>query len=254
MLRTAIIAIARNEDLYLGEWVDYHLSLGFDRLIIALNDDVFNPPLSDPKVTWEDFHGVQGVQPIAYRRLYKRYRGEFDWILFLDIDEFLVMEYHDSVGDFLEDFNNGIIRLNELHYGDGEMLDVIDGNYQVFNRFLIPGSGDSTYVKSFINTRVDVRNRMIYGHGIYDPTLDAVNALGEPCGNRNQHEERVVLSVAWINHYRTKTVGEYVRQKLFRGGANRNPGRYTMDYFWRINRRTPEKEEYANKLINELKR
>lgn len=251
-MNVGIIAIAKNEDLYLGEWIDYHLKLGFDKIIIGLNDDEFNPPVHNPKVRYVDFHKVQGVQPLAYKRMYRAFKKDFDWFLFIDIDEFLVLENQTDVKEFLKDFDNDIIRVNERHMSDGEMLDVVDGNYKVFDRFLEEGKGDNTFVKSFINTRVDASKKRLLGHGIYDTNLDAVNVLGEKCKNENQHESPIILSKCWINHYRTKTIGEYIRQKLFRGGANKNPQRYTLDYFWKINKKTPEKVAYAQKIIEKL--
>ena len=57
-----------------------------------------------------------------------------------------------------------------------------------------------------------------------------------------------------MNHYPTKTIGEYIRQKYNRGGPNGNPKRYDNweNYFFRTNRKTQEKIDYANKLINEI--
>ena len=110
-----------------------------------------------------------------------------------------------------------------------------------------------TFVKSFINTRVNPGDRMIYGHGIYEKTLDARNAFGDKCESADRHTNRIVHQRCWLNHYPTKTIGEYIRQKYNRGGANKNPLRYSNwdKYFFRTNRRTPEKEAYAMKLIND---
>ena len=35
-----IITTARNEEQFLNEWVDYHLSLGFDHIYICDNNDI----------------------------------------------------------------------------------------------------------------------------------------------------------------------------------------------------------------------
>lgn len=257
-MRTAIIAIARNEQLYVNEWVEHHLSLGFDNIIIADNDDEFILPgiVTDPRVIHEDYTGVERVQPKAYTELYEAYRDRFDWILFEDLDEFVMLDGPGDIGGFLQGFDCDTVRLSCLHFSDGDTLDT-DGDYRVVERFTqhYRTSAD-TFVKSFINTRVELGERRIFGHGIYDPTLDARNTLGDPCENRSQHTMRIVDEVAWINHYPTKTIGEYIRQKMFRGGPNGNPKRYSdwERYFFRTNRRTREKIEYANKLINDLKK
>lgn len=250
MSKIGIIAIAKNEDLYLDEWINWHLGLGFDTIIIGLNDDEFKPLIANPRVIYEDYSGVDKVQSLAYTILYEKYRDQFDWLLFIDIDEFVMCDT--PIKEFLQGFDCDVVRISCKHFSDGDMLDT-DGDYRVVERFTQPYyTSADTFVKSFINTRVELGGRKIYGHGIYNKDLDARNALNDPCENTNQHTTRIVHSVCWLNHYPTKTIGEYIRQKYYRGGANGNPGRYTNweKYFFRTNRRTQEKIDYANKLIN----
>jgi hypothetical protein len=253
MSKVGIIAIAKNENLYLREWIEHHLGLGFDQIIIGLNDDEFKPLILNPQVIYEDYHGVDKVQSLAYTELYKKYRKDFDWLFFCDIDEFVMLE-KGNIKDFLQGFDCDVVRLSCKHFSDMDMLDT-DGDYRVVERFTQPYlTSADTFVKSFINTKIEPGERKFYGHGIYDKTLDARNALNDPCENYNQHTTRIVHEIAWLNHYPTKTMGEYIRQKWKRGGANGNPGRYSdwEKYFFRTNRKTQEKIDYANKLINEI--
>lgn len=254
-MRVGIIAIAKSEELYIREWVEHHLSLGFDEILLADNDDSFLLPgiIDHPAVKHFDYTGIDKVQPKAYTELYQQNKERFDWLLFIDCDEFVMLE-RDNIKDFLQPFNCDVVRINWMCFSDGDMLDT-DGDYRVVSRFTQPYlSGADTFVKSFINTRIELGDRKIYGHGIYDKNLDARNALGDICENTNQHTNRIVHSVCWLNHYPTKTIGEYIRQKYNRGGANGNPGRYTNweTYFFRTNRRTQEKIDYANKIIKTI--
>lgn len=256
-MKVGIIAIARNEQLYIREWVDHHLDLGFDNIILADNDDDFLLPgiIDYPAVMHEDYCGVEGVQPIAYTELYRKYQKDFDWLLFIDIDEFIMLdEHYVSVAEFLEGFDCDVVRISCKHFSDGDMLDA-DGDYRVVRRFTQPYYTQlDTFVKSFINTRVELGERKIYGHGIYNKELDARNAYNDPCENFNQHTQRIIHEICWLNHYPTKTIGEYIRQKYNRGGANKNHKRYSdwEKYFFRTNRKTQAKIDYANKLIKEM--
>lgn len=252
MSKIGIIAIAKNENLYLKEWIEHHLGLGFDRIIIGLNDDEFKPHIINPNVIYEDYHGVEKVQSLAYTELYLKYRKEFDWILFIDIDEFVMCD--SGIKDFLEGFDCDEVRISSKHFSDSDMLDT-NGDYSVVERFTEPYYTDlDTFAKSFISTKVELGDRKIYGHGIYDKTLDARNALGDTCECTTPRIHRIVHSRCWINHYPTKTIGEYMRQKWHRGGANSNPKRYEKweSYFFRTNRKTQAKIDYANKLIKEI--
>ena len=254
-MKVGIIAIAKSEDLYMEEWIDWHLGLGFNTIIIGLNDDEFKPLISNPQVIYEDYSGVQGVQVKAYRKLYRKYQKDFDWLLFIDIDEFVMLE-NDTIQDFLQGFDCDEVRISCKHFTDGDALDT-DGDYRVMARFTEPmGVDEDRFVKSFINTRVDIRHRMIYGHGIYDEDIKAMDALGNPCDSVGHRLKYVVHERCWLNHYPTKTIGEYIRQKYRRGGANNNPGRYSdwEKYFFRTNRRTQEKIDYANKVIKEIEK
>lgn len=255
-MKVGIIAIAKCEELYIREWVEHHLNLGFDRIIIADNDDEFLLPkiIDLPQVIHENYCGVEGVQPIAYTELWHKYRNDFDWLLFIDIDEFVMLEHMDIHG-FLSGFDCDMVRLSCKHFSDMDMLDT-DGDYKVVERFTEPYyTGLDTFCKSIINTRVDIGEKKVFGHGVYDKTLDARNAYGDPCENFNQHTTRIVHERAWVNHYPTKTIGEYIRQKYNRGGANKNPKRYSNweRYFFRTNRMTEEKKAYAKMIISELK-
>lgn len=255
MLKVAIIAIAKDEDKYIAEWLDYHLSLGFDTIIIADNDDELAlSGYSSDRVVIEDYTKVEGVQPLAYSNLFNKYRRSYDWITFFDIDEFLVIEDGRDVKTWLSSYpDTDVVRLNCKHFTDNNELDVIDDNYNVFDRFQTPVSVPDLdrFVKSFIRTDIKLPMPYIYGHGIYNNSLVAVDALGNRCDNSRQKIDRVVHQVAWFNHYRTLTIGEYIRHKYARGGSNRNPGRYKNweEYFFQTNERTDEKIAYAQQLL-----
>jgi len=255
-MRTALIAIAKCESQYIKEWIDHHLSVGFDTIIVADNDDeLLLSGYSSDRVIIEDFTGVEGVQVRAYSQLFQRYRKDYDWIFFCDIDEFLIIEDGRDVNTFLSSFPQDVdtIRLNCKHFTDNDELDVIDGDYSVLTRFLTPISVEQDrFCKSFINTGVKPLFPKICGHGCYDETFKAIDAEGNPCGNEKK-TDKVVHKVAWVNHYRTKTIGEYMRQKWNRGGANKNPYRYKdwTKYFFITNSKTKEKIDYARKIISE---
>ena len=38
-MKSLLCAIAKNEERYINEWVNYHYSLGFDKIVIYNNND-----------------------------------------------------------------------------------------------------------------------------------------------------------------------------------------------------------------------
>ena len=49
---------------------------------------------------------------------------------------------------------------------------------------------------------------------------------------------------AHINHYRTKTLSEFINQKIQRGDVVFENKRLNLNYFWECNTKTPEKLKY----------
>lgn len=257
-MKVAIIAIAKNENLYINEWINYHLNLGFDNIIICDNDDELILPqiIKDDRVIVEDYTNVIGVQPIAYSEMFVKYRNNYDWILFIDIDEFLFLEKHNNVKEFVSGFSDDVdvIRLNWKHYTDSDKLDVKDGNYNVLGRF--PTEIHvyfDFYAKSMIRTKINVKDEDIHvtSHGIFDRELRCYDALGNKC-NSGRYVKNIIHETAWINHYKTKTIGEYIRQKYFRGGPNKASSYKYKDWkktFFETNIVREEKLKYAEELI-----
>ena len=49
-------------------------------------------------------------------------------------------------------------------------------------------------------------------------------------------------------HYMTKTLSEFVKQKLNRGDAVWENRAINLDYYWRINRKTQDKIDYLKNM------
>ena len=67
--------------------------------------------------------------------------------------------------------------------------------------------------------------------------------------------KHVIYDKAVINHYRLKTIEEYITNKMVRLYPDQSEESakniLTLDKFFRHNSRTPEKEEYAKKLMEQ---
>lgn len=100
----AIAAIARNENLYINEWIQYHRELGIAHFYIydnSFGDEPRLEPAIDPKhadvVTVIPAYEKMGYQKEAYTEAYHKYGGEYDYMLFIDIDEFFTLCQHGSI-------------------------------------------------------------------------------------------------------------------------------------------------------------
>ena len=109
MQYAALCCIAKDEDLFLHEWVAYHALLGFERIFIYDNcsavpiTQLLGPWASHPAVTV--YRNAEGSdQQAVYTDCWERHGHEFKWIAFLDADEFLRLNGTNDVRLFLAEF------------------------------------------------------------------------------------------------------------------------------------------------------
>lgn len=112
----AICSIIKDEQQYLKEWLDWNCGLNIDKIFLYEDynskshknitnkyNNVILQPISVleniPKISYTDFK-----QTLVFYQFLNLYKNEFDWIIFIDIDEFLhpKKELH----SLLEDFKN----------------------------------------------------------------------------------------------------------------------------------------------------
>ena len=87
-MKTALVAIARNEEHYLKEWYEYNRKIGFDDIFVYENNWRYKGevPSYVHLIEWD---GTCQQLP-AYNDFIENKRANFDWALFIDVDEFFV--------------------------------------------------------------------------------------------------------------------------------------------------------------------
>jgi len=95
--KTLAIAMRVRDDLEcLKENIEYHTLIGVDHFfiydhksIIPLKEQLMGYKNVTVKIisTWKDFHGS-----VDLKKCVEQYKDEYEWIAFLDVDEFLVMK------------------------------------------------------------------------------------------------------------------------------------------------------------------
>lgn len=118
-----LVAVAKNEGVFLKEWVLYHrLICGFDEIVVYNNDsednseEVLSGLSSEGLCEWVDWPraGHNPPQITAYHHAFQRFRGREGWLLFLDIDEFLFLKEAEDIRSFVRSFggDTGSISFN----------------------------------------------------------------------------------------------------------------------------------------------
>ena len=253
-----ICSIAKNEDLYINDWIQYHLNIGFNHIFIFDNNDknflieIIDEKFLD-KVTVFDIHKKQLMQFKAYDNFYKNFFNIIEWCAYIDIDEFIVLKNWRNIEDFLNDkkFTKAqVIRLNWEIYGDDDLIErnlsipvykdikkrIKGHKYEWQGKSIVKGGILGLH---FLN--VSVHYPKIYNQMPIQYMCDGTITT-----------DKIILSklcnCAYINHYITKTISEFLVQKYNRTDAARNRT-LNLNYFWIINDKNNEKEQYIKKWI-----
>lgn len=101
-----ICAIAKNEGLYLKDWVEYHRAIGVDRIVIYNNGSSDNSASVLNGLRGTRVHQIPGKckQLEAYNRYMLSYRKDSVWTAFIDIDEYLCPLQCKSLKHFLRPY------------------------------------------------------------------------------------------------------------------------------------------------------
>ena len=199
----ALVCIAKNEDRYIDEWIDYHLSLGFDEIFVYMNNWRINH--YNPHVHLREWDGT-AIQVEAYNDFIQRDGARYDWAAFFDVDEFLVLKKHPSIGAFLAEYPYHAICINWVLYGDNGLLHY--DTRPVRERFTRRQTGVNHHVKTILRPKqVKMVNPHSCDRGAFSPDGLFIAGPFSPDGSD---------ATAQLNHYFCKTHDEFL-QKVRRG-------------------------------------
>lgn len=266
-IKTAICAIARNENRYIKEWCEYHLNLGFDYIEIFDNNDMNGEEIENEVSSFEEkvrvnrrFRGKTDRlhQSEAYTLFYTTHK-EYDWIAFIDIDEFIFLENEQNIKGFLSEdkFKNADgVRLCWKCFTDSGLVTVENENYSV-SRFTEYSDINSTQAKTIIRGGLPYIKAVAIHSSHY--LKNAVDATGKKCWNGTDMLHHVnigterVWDCAYIKHYRFKTIQEFVEIKMKNWHQKNIKSKWiSFDAFFKLNKKTEEKTNFIKKT--QLKR
>ncbi len=241
--KIALVCIAKNEDHYIDEWIDYHKKLGFDDIFIYENNWEYNGIHEDVKI----FPVVGEVMQIpAYNHFMNNYHRDYDWAAFIDIDEFIVLKQHTNIHDFVKLYGaTNSIAMNWVMFGDNGH-EKVDGDYSVLKRFTKRQSTSDQHIK--VITRVTPHIKFVYPHCTDNRWMDTNGKEGSGPFNPNGP-----IDVIQLNHYFTKTREEF-QEKINRGRADSHHPIHqrTMSEFDKGNFNEVEDLNAYNFMFNDL--
>lgn len=265
-IKVLLCTIVKEENNYLQEFIDYYRNLGFTNIVLYDNNDIDGEKINiknneDEFVIIENIRGVQFCQFKAYNHCWKKYKTQYDWIAFFDVDEYLYFNIWQisSINDFLNlnIFNNyDCIKINWKTYGDNDQEKVENNNYSI-TRFKEPLPIDLKINNFEFNSHVKVIVRCKNNLNVYWDNPHCCKGNLRYCNNNGQSIyfgffERPDYTLAELRHYYTKTIDEYIN-KIDRGYPDTNRNKKEQLYnFFQYNKMTKYKETQMNNYLYKI--
>ena len=161
--------MGRKENLYAQEFIDYYIKIGIDHIFIYDDNDkntekissILNSQYKQYVTVYENLTNETKYQCGVYNNCYKNNYKKFDWLLMVDMDEFLFinrfsLKYYLSKSIFKKcDF----IKFNWVIPTDNNLLHY--DNRSLFERFPGPYK-KSLFVKSIIRGNIPELKSMVH--------------------------------------------------------------------------------------------
>jgi hypothetical protein len=228
--------IARDENDYLQEWLDYHILLGVEHFWIYDNESAV--PLSETlkeyvERGWVTIHTIHGraMQLHAYDHCLQTYGALSTWIGFIDTDEFIVTHPPVLLNTFLKNFEGfGGFAVSSLFFGHGGNTKRPAGGQIAGYRSRTPDEFSKNRLVKMIVQPQTVINPISPHSFLFKESFFCVNenwkrvdAQDFPCS----------VKTIQLNHYFTRSRDEW-NQKLSRGRGD-SPVPYKDDRGSKVN-------------------
>jgi hypothetical protein len=264
-IKIALCTMGKQENLYVKEFISYYIKLGIDNFFIYDDNDENSERISDMiDIQYKNIVEVYEAkklkfvnQSLAFTDCYDKNKNKFDWILMVDMDEFLYIK-KDTLKNYLLNpvFNKcDFIKINWVLPSDNDQL--FYENKSLFERFKGPYK-KSRFIKSII--RGNISNLKYWVHSPYISPYRNVscNNIGKKINNdiiNFEHIDNINIRKSFIIHFHYKSTEEFI-QKIKRGYSNwhgkelLNVLKYKIYCYLKDNKMAKDKIEYLEKELN----
>lgn len=273
-MNIAVVAIAKNEELYIEEWFNAYRKIGVNHFYIFDNNDEGNTALAElvkrnqyTDVSLIDVRGPEklkkyGYQFGCYKMAYDQLSKDYDYMGFFDIDEFLYL-YDKTIPDWLAEHkefdDTDVIKFNWLYYGDNGLVHY--DNRPVQERFKEPAPFNVKYAQPFpenlfCKPLVKCGKKMLR-HLTHSCILE--NGICKSSDGRTQNITASLVNPptmknGFIKHYGTKSIEEYIIRRCAKNQTDvafskvQTPEN-RIKWFFNVNEDTPEKRQIIKEML-----
>lgn len=163
MKKSAVVLVVKNELSLVKHWINWYKYLEFDSIIIfddsstdGTKEFLLSMNNADEIILEETVGSLSDWyyerQQRCYKYIIKKYRYKYEWLAFLDVDEFLYLNKDTKINDFLERFANADgIAVNWCAYGSsGHVLRPSVSPVVAYTWHALPSRAVNRHVKSIV--------------------------------------------------------------------------------------------------------
>ena len=231
----AVCAIFKDEATHLQEWIEFHRLVGVEKFFLYNNissdcyRSVLAPYLRSGLVELCDWKMRPG-QMSAYNHCLIRNGSRAHWIAFIDLDEFLFPVQSDDLRDVLHDYEAFAgVAVHWVFFGSSGHINQPQG--LVIENFVQSRGQPNPHVKLIVQPP-QTKWMSTPHEGLFWNEKTAVDETKSPVLSARPMPP--VAEYLRINHYWSKSVEEFLTQKLHRGRADtlRKDQRHTLSDFF----------------------
>lgn len=207
------ICVVAKEEPDIIEWIEYHLRMGVAKIILYDNSGRHNKTLyrnilwfvKNKYVIYEAIEGLQ-AQPRAYRACTEKYASRFNYLAFIDMDEFIVVPNPKlSVPTLLKSYEEyGALGMSVMEFGRNGFIARPDvGVLQSYN-----ACHPVQDVKIIANTKYFTTGKFVDPQQLlWENDKYTVNEAFERIDSN--HTTKPSYQKIYINHYIIKSIEDF---------------------------------------------
>jgi hypothetical protein len=215
-MHPVIVCIAKLEQDYIKEFVNYHLHIGFKTIYIYDNEDIptYENFLKEYSTNIKVIHlphnnYEKGVQYIALDHFVNHflYNDNITHVAHIDVDEFIVLKKHKNICEFIKEYfvnNCGAIGMNWRFFGSSNQTQKT--NIPVTIRFTMCEKNGNRHIKTLFDKNYFVRYDNVH-YIITKPNYYTKSTNGSIING--PFNDNIDFNIIQLNHYKSKTFPEF---------------------------------------------
>lgn len=275
-MKTAVCVIIKDENSYIREFVEWYKSIGFDNVIIYDNnfsdgdkiEDVIGDYIESGYVIVENVKDKKIFQLPSYNSCVKKYGPNYDWVAFFDCDEHLHLVEDKTIQDFLSRFNDNVDSVvvnwmimddNDLVYNDGRPLEERFTRMSNVDYYTYPNVKENQHIKTILRcTDKNIKQAHFPNPHYVVGISNSVDTDGKNITIGRWYTNDINFNLAYLKHFQLKTIEEFLYNRYLKGASDVNfeytiKHRNTVEKFFKVNKKTEEKENVIEKFFAENK-